>query len=50
MTKGMTAINWGTIKWQDPDKAVAAPNKYRSNDNRKTATRRHNKTVLFRRG
>ena len=49
MTKAIH-INWVTIKCINPDKAVATPNKYRSNDNRKTATRRHNKTVLFRRG
>ena len=43
-------ITYTNFKWVDPDKAVAQPNKHRVNDNRKTVTRRHNKTVLYRRG
>ena len=45
-----TFTTFPVIKCLDPDKAVKSPAKYRSNDNRKTVTRRHNKMVLYRRG
>ena len=53
MTKYVTT-NWENLikgwKFLNPDKAVTNPNRYRHNDNRKTRTARHNKSVLFRRG
>ena len=49
-----TTVNWLDIakEWKiiDADKAVTTPAKYRHNDNRRTKTTRHNKSVLFRRG
>lgn len=54
MTKTLVTVNWYDIskEWKllDADKAVTTPAKYRHNDNRKTRTTRHNKSVLFRRG
>jgi hypothetical protein len=47
-TKWIRLVNeW---KFIDIDKAITNPNRYRHNDNRKTHTARHNKSVLFRRG
>ena len=45
-----TFTTFPVIKWLDPDKAVKSPAKYRTNDRRAPSTRRHNKTVLYRRG
>jgi hypothetical protein len=52
VTKTTVTVNWKELRWvmYEADKAVTAPNKHRHNDNRKTKTRRHNKSVLFRRG